>query len=140
MVKSAANARWFVDDHVLFVYPSCVPSFWTISRAISTRLASKRVTLLALKREEHLKRGLPFDDTFTCGITGTPIRFVPWSLISARYYDRLFVERSLNLDDSLVKEYFLVSVVVPAILNIYNDFFGVEFVEFTGDAGCLAPR
>ncbi|KAN0082402.1 hypothetical protein V8E55_008197 [Tylopilus felleus] len=95
---------------------------------------------LGIKTEEHLKRGLPFDDTFTCGITGTPIRFVPWSLISARYYDRLFVERSLNLDDSLVKEYFLVSVVVPAILNIYNDFFGVEFVEFTGDAGCLAPR
>ncbi|KAF8125483.1 hypothetical protein EV363DRAFT_1299211 [Boletus edulis] len=37
-------------------------------------------------------------------------------------------------DDSLVKEYFPVSVVVPAILDIYQNLFGVKFVEITGDA------
>ncbi|KAF8432220.1 hypothetical protein L210DRAFT_3650517 [Boletus edulis BED1] len=37
-------------------------------------------------------------------------------------------------DDSLVKEYFPVSVVVPAILDIYQNLPGVKFVEITGDA------
>ncbi|KAG6370192.1 hypothetical protein JVT61DRAFT_12341 [Boletus reticuloceps] len=42
--------------------------------------------------------------------------------------------RNLDLDDSLVKEYFPVSVVVPAILDIYQNLLGVKFVEITGDA------
>ena len=44
------------------------------------------------------------------------------------------MERNLSLDDSLVKEYFPVSVVVPAILDIYQNLLGVKFVEITGDA------
>ncbi len=66
-----------------------------------------RETLLALKMEEHAKKGLPFDGEFY--------------LWDYRYYDRVFIERSLNLDDSLVKEYFPVSKVVPAILDIDPD-------------------
>lgn len=50
-----------------------------------------------------------------------------------RYYDRLFVEKTLSLDDSLVKEHFPVSVVVPTILGIYQNLLGVRFVEVTGD-------
>lgn len=44
------------------------------------------------------------------------------------------MERNLSLDDSLVKEYFPVSVVIPAILDIYQNLLGVKFVEITGDA------
>jgi metallopeptidase MepB len=105
MVKSAANAKKFLDDLKSHLDPLGI---------------KERATLLALKKEEHLKRGLLFDDTFYI-----------WDY---RYYDRLFVERNLDLDDSLVKEYFPVSVVVPAILNIYQDLLGVKFVEFTGDS------
>ncbi len=78
-----------------------------------------RETLLALKMEEHAKKGLPFDGEFY--------------LWDYRYYDRVFIERSLNLDDSLVKEYFPVSKVVPAILDIYQNLLGVTFVEVKGE-------
>ncbi|KAF8558611.1 zincin [Imleria badia] len=104
MVKSAANAKKFLDELKSHLDPLGV---------------QERAILLALKKEEHAKRGLPFDD-----------KFYIWDY---RYYDRLYVERNLSLDDSLVKEYFPVSVVVPAILDIYQNLLGVKFVEIKGD-------
>jgi hypothetical protein len=77
-----------------------------------------RETLLKLKKEDHEKRGLPFDNEFY--------------LWDYRYYDRLFVEKTLSLDDSLVKEYFPVDVVVPAILDIYQNLLGVKFYDMQG--------
>ncbi|KAF8128561.1 hypothetical protein EV363DRAFT_1432961 [Boletus edulis] len=105
MVKSAANAKKFLDDLKAHLDP------------LGTQ---ERATLLGLKKEVHTKRGLPIDDNLYI-----------WDY---RYYDRLYVERNLDLDDSLVKEYFPVSVVVPAILDIYQNLLGVKFVEITGDA------
>ncbi|KAF8674541.1 Peptidase family M3 [Rhizoctonia solani] len=78
-----------------------------------------RDTLLKLKEKEHAKLGLPYDGEFYI-----------WDY---RYYDRLFVEESLSLDDALVKEYFPVDVVVPTILEIYQDLLGVEFQEIKGN-------
>lgn len=74
-----------------------------------------RKTLLALKKEEHAEKGYPFDGEFYI-----------WDY---RYYDRKFIEKSLDLDDSLVKEYFPVTVVVPAILDIYQRLLSVRFVS-----------
>ncbi|KAG6380345.1 hypothetical protein JVT61DRAFT_8456 [Boletus reticuloceps] len=91
MVKSAANAKKFLDDLKAHLDP------------LGTQ---ERATLLGLKKG---------------GVYQT-------------YYDRLYVERNLDLDDSLVKEYFPVSVVVPAIPDIYQNLLGVKFVEVTGDA------
>ncbi|EMD39827.1 hypothetical protein CERSUDRAFT_81164 [Gelatoporia subvermispora B] len=79
----------------------------------------ERVELLALKKEEHEQKGLPFDGEFYI-----------WDY---RYYDRKYIERTLDLDDQLVKEYFPVSVVVPAILDIYQNLLGVKFVEIKGE-------
>ncbi|CAE6426029.1 unnamed protein product [Rhizoctonia solani] len=78
-----------------------------------------RDTLLKLKEKEHTKLGLAYDGEFYI-----------WDY---RYYDRLFVEESLSLDDALVKEYFPVDVVVPTILEIYQDLLGVEFQEVKGN-------
>jgi Zn-dependent oligopeptidase len=39
----------------------------------------------------------------------------------------LYLEKTLSLDDALIKEYFPVSVVVPAILEIYQNLLGVRF-------------
>lgn len=75
--------------------------------------------LLALKKEEHEKRGLPFDGKFYIWDHG--------------YYNRCFVEKTLNLDVSLVKEYFPVSVVVSTVLSIYQNLLGVKFVEVTDE-------
>ena len=78
-----------------------------------------REALLALKKKEHEEKGLSFDGEFYI-----------WDY---RYYDRKFVETTLDLDDMLVKEYFPVSVVVPAILEIYQNLLGVRFIEITGE-------
>lgn len=80
--------------------------------------AREREILLAIKKEEHAKLGLPFDGEFYI-----------WDY---RYYDRKYIEQTLDLDDSLVKEYFPVSVVVPTILEIYQKLLGVRFVEHQG--------
>ena len=78
-----------------------------------------RETLLALKKEEHDAKGLPFDGEFY--------------LWDYRYYDRKFIEQSLDLDDMLVKEYFPVSFVVPAVIDIYSKLLGVQFIPTKAD-------
>jgi Zn-dependent oligopeptidase len=72
-------------------------------------------TLLAMKKKEHQEKGYPFDG-----------QFYLWDY---RYYDRKFIEQTLDLDDMLVKEYFPVSVVVPTILEIYQSLLSVQFKE-----------
>lgn len=106
-VKMVKNARGVVD-------------FLSDLEQKMRPVASKeREILLAMKQEEHKKKGLQFDG-----------RFNIWDY---RYYDRKYVEETLALDDMLVKEYFPVSVVVPAILEIYHNLLGVKFVEVKGD-------
>jgi len=75
----------------------------------------ERQTLLKLKSDELKARGEPFDGEFY--------------LWDYRYYDRLYLEKNLALDDALVKEYFPVSVVIPTILEIYQNLLGVRFYE-----------
>ena len=72
-----------------------------------------------MKAEEHKAEGYPFDGEFY--------------LWDYRYYDRKFIEASLALDDALVKEYFPVSVVVPTILEIYQNLLGVRFEKLDGE-------
>ncbi|GAA5852314.1 hypothetical protein JCM8547_006734 [Rhodosporidiobolus lusitaniae] len=83
----------------------------------------EREKLLALKKEEHQKRGLPADD-----------RFWLWDY---RYYDRLYTERHLSLDQNEVKQYLPVAKVVPAVLEIYRELLGVELIPVprTEEAG-----
>jgi metallopeptidase MepB len=75
----------------------------------------EREILLAMKKTEHEQKGYPFDGEFYI-----------WDY---RYYDRKYIEETLDLDDMLVKQYFPVSEVVPTILQIYQDMLGVKFVE-----------
>jgi len=78
----------------------------------------EREILLAIKKKEHEEKNLPFDG-----------HFYIWDY---RYYDRKYIEQTLDLDDMLVKEYFPVSVVVPTILSIYQNLLGVRFQEIKG--------
>ncbi|THV05254.1 zincin [Dendrothele bispora CBS 962.96] len=77
--------------------------------------------LMVLKEKEYKSSNLPFDD-----------KFYIWDY---RYYDRKFIEETLELDDSAVKEYFPVDHVVPTILNIYQDLLGVKFVAMKDEEG-----
>lgn len=54
----------------------------------------------------------------------------PWDW---SYYGRLFVERTLDLDSTLVREHFPVDHVVETTLRIYQDMLGVEFVALSND-------
>lgn len=75
--------------------------------------------MLKLKEKEHAEKGYPFDG-----------QFYIWDY---RYYDQKFIQASLDLDESLVKEYFPVSVIVPQIIHIYQDLLSIKFVEIKGE-------
>ncbi|KAF8452632.1 hypothetical protein L210DRAFT_3499538 [Boletus edulis BED1] len=66
----------------------------------------------------------------------TEVKMVKAQLTQKRYYDHLYVERNLDLDDSLVKEYFPVSVVVPAIPE---PTWGQIRRDHRRCTGCMAP-
>ncbi|KAG6901007.1 hypothetical protein C0995_002539 [Termitomyces sp. Mi166 len=103
MVKSGKNVDDFLNDLESKLRPVGI---------------KERETLLALKKKEHEDKGIPFNGEFYI-----------WDY---RYYDRKYTEETLELDDMLVKEYFPVDVVVPAILSIYQNLLGVRFEAFQG--------
>ena len=72
-----------------------------------------REVLLALKKRECEEKGFAFDGEFYI-----------WD---HQYYHRKYIEETLSLDDMIVKEYFLVSTVVPAIMGIYQNLLGLQF-------------
>ena len=76
--------------------------------------------MLKLKEKEHAEKGYPFDG-----------QFYIWDY---RYYDQKFIQSSLHLDESLVKEYFPVSVIVPHIIQIYQDLLSIKFVEIKDES------
>lgn len=104
MVKSAQNVFSFLDD---------------LEQRLRPVGLKERDVLLAMKRDEHAEKGFAFDG-----------KFYGWDW---RYYDRKFTETALKLDENLVKEYFPVAFVVPAVLEIYQNLLGVEFVAAKGE-------
>ncbi|KAL0947842.1 hypothetical protein HGRIS_013904 [Hohenbuehelia grisea] len=109
MIKSAKGVFDFLNDLESKLHPIGL---------------KERAKLLHMKEIEHKAKGLPFDGQLYQS--------------DYRYYDRKYVEKSLRLDDSLVKEYFPVSVVVPAILEIYQNLLSVRF-ERIKDASTWHP-
>ncbi|KAI0648035.1 hypothetical protein C8Q79DRAFT_1008398 [Trametes meyenii] len=71
---------------------------------------------LAMKKQEHQEKGFPWDG-----------ELYAWDC-----YDRKLLEQILKFDTRLLREYFSVSFVVPAILEIHQDLFEVKFVEAKG--------
>jgi metallopeptidase MepB len=103
MIKTAKNVDDFLDD---------------LQNKLEPVALKERETLLAMKKEEHEARRIPFDG-----------QFYLWDY---RYYDRKYIETSLDLDDTLVQEYFPVAVVVSTILEIYQKLLRVRFEEIEG--------
>ncbi|KZT23430.1 metallopeptidase MepB [Neolentinus lepideus HHB14362 ss-1] len=103
MAKSAKNVTDFLDDLEAKLRPVGL---------------SDLKNLTALKEADHNARNIPYDGNFYI-----------WDY---RFYDRVHVEKTLSLDDALVKEYFPVSYVVPAILEIYQNLLGVRFEKMEG--------
>ncbi|KAJ5736495.1 uncharacterized protein N7483_001620 [Penicillium malachiteum] len=57
-----------------------------------------------------------------------------------RFYDRLMLERDYQLDHQLIAEYFPLQTTIDGMLKIFEELFGLEFVEIVGeDRAALAP-
>lgn len=100
MVKNAQGVFDFLDE---------------LEQRLRPVALEEREVLLAMKQEEHAEKGIAPD-----------AEFYGWD---SSYYGRKFTEKSLNLDDNLIKEYFPVEHVVPVVLDIYQNLLGVKFVE-----------
>ncbi|KAF2433480.1 metallopeptidase MepB [Tothia fuscella] len=50
-----------------------------------------------------------------------------------RYYDRLMLEQDFQLDQEKIAEYFPLKTTIRAILYIFEELFGMVFVEITGE-------
>ncbi|GAA5954703.1 hypothetical protein JCM3765_003862 [Sporobolomyces pararoseus] len=86
---------------------------------------SEKDKFLKLKKEEFAQRGWEWDEK----------RDGKLMLWDYRYYDRLSLEKELDLDDNLLQEYFPVSHVVPAVLDLYKDLLGIELVKVPKEHG-----
>lgn len=75
--------------------------------------------LLELKKEDEKARGVPVDNGYY--------------LWDHRFYDRLMLEKYYSLDQQQIAEYFPLQTSISGMLRIFEELFGLEFVEITGD-------
>ncbi|KAI9655465.1 MAG: hypothetical protein M1831_004882 [Alyxoria varia] len=50
-----------------------------------------------------------------------------------RFYDRLMLEKEYSLDQEKISEYFPLSTTIQGMLRIFEELFGLDFHELTGD-------
>ncbi|ORY03659.1 peptidase family M3-domain-containing protein [Clohesyomyces aquaticus] len=77
--------------------------------------------LLALKKEDLKERGIT-DDTVS--------KYFLWD---HRFYDRLMLERDFALDQQTIAEYFPLQTTIQGMLKIFEELFGLVFIEIIGD-------
>ena len=89
---------------------------------LRTRLAAggekELKSLLELKKTDLESRSQTFDG-----------RYYLWD---HRYYDRLMLEKEYSLDHQLISEYFPLQNTIQGMLKIFEELFGMVFVELTG--------
>lgn len=76
-------------------------------------------TLKALKEADVKSRGDTFDGHYF--------------LWDHRFYDRMMLEKNYSLDQHLIAEYFPLQTTIRSMLQIFEEIFGMEFVEITGE-------
>ncbi|KAI1491577.1 peptidase family M3 [Biscogniauxia mediterranea] len=86
---------------------------------LKTRLApggvKEKAHLLELKKRDEESRGLSSDGNYY--------------LWDHRYYDRIMVEQEYSIDETKVAEYFPLQSTVRGMLHIFEELFGLVFVE-----------
>ncbi|KAI0097403.1 Metalloprotease [Hypoxylon sp. NC0597] len=107
--------------------PAVVNSFLSDLR---TRLApggeKEKDRLLALKKKDEESRGLKPDGNYY--------------LWDHRFYDRMMVEQEYNIDETKIAEYFPLQSTVRGMLHIFEELFGLVFVELdTSERKRLSP-
>ncbi|PVI04451.1 zincin [Periconia macrospinosa] len=77
--------------------------------------------LLELKRQDLKERSIS---------DGTEDKYFLWD---ARYYDRLMLEKDYSLDHQIISEYFPLSTTIQGMLKIFEELFGMVFIEIVGE-------
>ena len=67
--------------------------------------------------------------------SGDATPYKPWDY---QYYGAQLLKQKYSVDDKEVRQYFPVSHVIPAVMNIYSHLLGVRFIEYT-KANAWAP-
>jgi metallopeptidase MepB len=75
-------------------------------------------TLKELKKKDLDSRGEKYND-----------RYYLWD---HRFYDRMMEEKGYSLDQQLISEYFPLQTTIEGMLKIFEELFGLVFVELTG--------
>lgn len=100
--------------------PQTVDSFLGNLRSQLTDGGQQEVkSLLALKKADVEGRSEPFDG-----------RYYLWD---HRFYDRLMLEKEYSVDHQFIAEYFPLQTTVAGMLKIFEELFGLVFVEVTGE-------
>ena len=105
--KMAKTPKWvdnFLDD---------------LKRRLAPGGARELEKLKALKRRDVEGRGESFDGHYF--------------LWDARYYDRIMLENDYSLDQQKISEYFPLTTTIRGMLQIFEELFGLAFVEITGE-------
>lgn len=88
-------------------------------------VAEKKV-LLNLKKEDVKNQGVDFDN-----------RYFLWD---NRFYDRMLLEKEYSLDQQKLAEYFPLQTCISGMLKIFEQLFGLAFVEITdSDRSSISP-
>lgn len=84
------------------------------------------VTLKELKKEDLKSRGEEYDG-----------KYYLWD---HRFYDRVMEEKDYQLDQQLISEYFPLQNCIKGMLEIFEEIFGLQFVEIVGgDRDTISP-
>ena len=83
-------------------------------------------TLKEMKKKDLESRGEQYDG-----------RYYLWD---HRFYDRMMEEQDYSLDQQLISEYFPLQTTIEGMLNIFEELFGLVFIEITGaDRDYISP-
>ena len=83
-------------------------------------------TLKEMKKQDLASSGVDFDG-----------RYYLWD---HRFYDRMMEEKDYQLDQQLISEYFPLQTTIRGMLQIFEQLFGLVFVEVVGsDRDSMAP-
>ena len=122
------HAAYRIEDKMAKT-PKTVDDFLGDLRKSLTKGGAEEVKVLKGLKESDLKsRGLgdTFDDHY----------FV-WD---HRFYDRLMLEKDYSLDAQKIAEYFPLQTTIRGMLEIFEELFGLKFVEVTGkDRDSISP-
>jgi metallopeptidase MepB len=121
------HAEFRIEDKMAKT-PKTVDDFLSDLRSRLTAGGKAEIgKLLELKKQDLKERGIN---------DGTDSHYFLWD---HRYYDRLMLEKDYSLDQQKIAEYFPLQTTIQGMLKIFEELFGLVFVEIVGkDRDALA--